>query len=141
MRQFPTAYTTTRILHRGLDAESDVDDGTESTVPRRATPLTARSGTPLARAATPATRANSRSSVSGDGVGRGYTLAKGAISEDVEEEEAEDGKEFLFLWKFSRDKKKLAIPGCLTFLLVFQVTSFLTLLVYMCSKIMNYPLV
>ena len=106
----PTAYTTTRTLHRGLDADSDVDDGTESTVPQRATPFTGRSGTPLARAATPVTRPNSRSSVSrgnsrssvcGD-VGRGYTLAKGAIAEDVEEEEhAENGRIiYLFVWHF-----------------------------------------
>lgn len=96
-RTVTSTYTTTKTLHRGLDVESDVDDGTESTVPRRATPLTARSGTPLARAGTPASRANSRSSVSGDGVGRGYTLAKGAIAEDMEEEEAEG--ESLFTWR------------------------------------------
>lgn len=82
--------------------DSDVDDGTESTVPQRATPFTARSGTPLARrSATPVSRefsrGNSRSSVSGDVVGRGYTLAKGAIAEDVEEEEeAENGRESYF---------------------------------------------
>ncbi|XP_045132558.1 uncharacterized protein LOC123516893 isoform X3 [Portunus trituberculatus] len=86
-----TSYTTTRTLHQGLDVDSDVDDGTESTVPQRATPFTARSGTPLARrSATPVSRefsrGNSRSSVCGD-AGRGYTLAKGAIAEDVEEEE------------------------------------------------------
>lgn len=49
----------------------------------------------MARAGTPASRANSRSSVSGDGVGRGYTLAKGAIAEDVEEEETENGREMV----------------------------------------------
>lgn len=38
--------------------------------------------------------------MSGDGVGRGYTLAKGAIAEDVEEEEAEDGKGISSLFKF-----------------------------------------
>lgn len=92
LQLFPAAYTTTKTLHRGLDVESDVDDGSESTVPRRATPLTARCGTPLARAGTPASRANSRSSVSGDGVGRGYTLAKGAIAEEAEDEAAETGK-------------------------------------------------
>ena len=58
----------------------------------------ARSGTPLARSVTPSGRANSRSSVSGDVVGRGYTLAKGAIAEDVEEEEeAENGRRISFI--------------------------------------------
>ncbi|XP_063865752.1 uncharacterized protein LOC135103434 isoform X4 [Scylla paramamosain] len=95
-----TSYTTTRTLHRGLDVDSDVDDGTESTVPQRATPFTARSGTPLARrSATPVSRefsrGNSRSSVSGDVVGRGYTLAKGAIAEDVEEEEEAENDSIL----------------------------------------------
>ncbi|KAG0715750.1 SUN domain-containing protein 1 [Chionoecetes opilio] len=92
-----TSYTTTRTLHHGLDVDSDMEDGT---VPQRATPFTARSGTPLARAATPANRPNSRSSVSGDGVGRGYTLAKGAIAEDVEEEEeAEAENDSILSWR------------------------------------------
>lgn len=90
-----TSYTTTRTLHRGLDADSDVEDGTESTVLQRATPFMARSGTPLARSVTPSGKANSRSSVSGDVVGRGYTLAKGAIAEDVEEEEEAENDSIL----------------------------------------------
>nr|XP_027230750.1 lateral signaling target protein 2 homolog [Penaeus vannamei] len=55
-----STYTTTRTLHRGLDADSDVDDGSESTVPIRATPLTARGGTPLGRSSTPLTSLRSR---------------------------------------------------------------------------------
>ncbi|XP_071532845.1 uncharacterized protein [Panulirus ornatus] len=82
-----TSFTTTRTLHRGLDTESDVDDGTESTVPMRATPLTARSGTPLGRAGTPVNRSHMKSTLSVDTSRGGYTLAKGAIAEDVEEEE------------------------------------------------------
>lgn len=109
-----TAVTTTKTLHRGLDAESDVDDNTESAVPFRATPLTARCSTPVGRAGTPlgraptplgraptplgristqqrrsATPVNSHFEyVSLNNVGGGYSLAKGAITEDVEEEQA-----------------------------------------------------
>ncbi|XP_042241959.1 uncharacterized protein LOC121879401 isoform X2 [Homarus americanus] len=81
------SLTTTRTLHCGLDTESDVDDGTESTVPLRATPLTARSGTPLGRAGTPINRCHSKSKMLIDTSKGGYTLAKGAIAEDLEEEE------------------------------------------------------
>ncbi|XP_069936393.1 uncharacterized protein [Cherax quadricarinatus] len=86
-RTVTSSYTTTRTLHRGLDTESDVDDGTESTVPLRATPLTARSGTPLSRAGTPIHRPHSKSTLLRDASKGGYTLAKGAIAEDLEEEE------------------------------------------------------
>lgn len=86
------AFTTTRTLHRGLDTESDVDDGTESTVPLRATPLTARSGTPLGRAGTPVNRSRVKTTLPVDTPRGGYTLAKGAIAEDLEEEEKPKSK-------------------------------------------------
>nr|XP_045606712.1 uncharacterized protein LOC123763584 isoform X2 [Procambarus clarkii] len=80
-----SSFTTTRTLHRGLDTESD-GDGVESTVLLRATPLTARSGTPLGRSATPINRSRSKSTLLLE-TSKGYTLAKGAIAEDLEEEE------------------------------------------------------
>lgn len=83
---FP-AYTTTRTLHRGLDADSDVDDGSESTVPIRATPLTSRGGTPLGRSSTPLCGLRNRSTLTAENTRGGYTLAKGAIAEDIEEED------------------------------------------------------
>ncbi|KAK7066087.1 hypothetical protein SK128_019778 [Halocaridina rubra] len=89
-----TSYITSRSLHSGLDAESDVDDGTESTVPSRATPITARSGTPISRSMTPLGVINSRRSLSssrktagGLDYGKAYKLGEGTIAEDLEEEE------------------------------------------------------
>ncbi|KAK3871908.1 hypothetical protein Pcinc_022972 [Petrolisthes cinctipes] len=112
-----TTVTTTKTLHQGLDVESDVDDNSESAVPFRATPLTARSTTPLGRTPTPLGRAPTpviRSStplrrsttpinshleyLSLNNVGRGYVLTKGAIAEDVEEEEMEVPKNKVVAW-------------------------------------------
>ncbi|XP_047475070.1 uncharacterized protein LOC125029226 isoform X3 [Penaeus chinensis] len=92
-----STYTTTRTLHRGLDADSDVDDGSESTVPIRATPLTARGGTPLGRSSTPLTGLRNRSSLATENTRGGYTLAKGAIAEDIEEED-EKPKNTIVAW-------------------------------------------
>ncbi|XP_066965627.1 LOW QUALITY PROTEIN: uncharacterized protein [Macrobrachium rosenbergii] len=93
-------YTTTRTLHLGLDVESDVDDGTESAVPERATPLLGRGGTPLGRAMTPLKLSSSRksSSASVDG-GKGFKIGEGTIAEDVEEEEKDQGNA---VWRWSR---------------------------------------
>ncbi|XP_064080466.1 uncharacterized protein LOC135197276 isoform X2 [Macrobrachium nipponense] len=92
-------YSTTRTLHLGLDVESDVDDGTESAVPDRATPLLGRGGTPLGRAMTPLKLSSSRksSSASVDG-GKGFKIGEGTIAEDVEEEEEKDQENAVWRW-------------------------------------------
>lgn len=85
-----TAFTTTTTLHRGLDTESDGEDGPghQSAIPLRPTPLSRKSGTPLGRAMTPLSKFNSVSRRSSTlDAGKGYKLGEGTIAEDLEEED------------------------------------------------------
>ncbi|XP_042882143.1 uncharacterized protein LOC122259442 isoform X3 [Penaeus japonicus] len=120
-----STYTTTRTLHRGLDADSDVDDGSESTVPIRATPLTSRGGTPLGRSSTPLCGLRNRSTLTAENTRGGYTLAKGAIAEDIEEED-EKPKNTIVAWSQKSWEKVVRITMIMTTSVIAMATRAVT---------------